>query len=256
VSKDMNEPREDEIQALVDDRLDPTRRTEIENWLVLNPDAAARVADLRAQRVTVQQAFDGLLDRPVPARLRNIGATQPAGVGPVWRMAAMVTLVVMGAVGGWFANEALAPDEAVTTAFTRDAVRAHSLYVGEKRHAVEVNATEEKHLVAWLSRRLQNELVAPDLSEQGYQLVGGRLLPASVAGPAAQFMYETEAGERITIYIEQDQSGRGNDFRFTAYDGVSAFWWKDGPLAYVLIGTSERAELLALAQTTRRQFTP
>ena len=44
----MNEPREDEIQALVDDRLDPTRRTEIENWLVLNPDAAARVADLRA----------------------------------------------------------------------------------------------------------------------------------------------------------------------------------------------------------------
>lgn len=256
MSKDMNEPHEDEIQALVDDRLDPARRAEIENWLVSNPDSAARVADLRAQRMAVQQAFDGLLDRPVPAQLRNIAAKQAAGVSPVWRMAAMVALVVLGAVGGWFANASLAPDDAVTTAFTRDAVRAHSLYVAEKRHAVEVNATEEKHLVAWLSRRLQNELVAPDLSEQGYQLVGGRLLPASTAGPAAQFMYETDAGERITIYIEQDQSGRGNDFSFTAYDGVSAFWWKDGPLAYVLIGKSERAELLALAQATRRQFTP
>lgn len=252
----MNEPREDEFQALVDNRLDPARRAEIEIWLISNPDAAARIADLRAQRLAVQQAFDGLLDRPVPARLRNLGIAQASAAGPVWRMAAMVALVLMGALGGWFANAALAPDEAFTTALTRDAVRAHSLYVAEKRHAVEVNATEEKHLVAWLSRRLQNELVAPDLSEQGYQLVGGRLLPASVAGPAAQFMYETEGGERITIYIEQHQSGYGSDFRFTAYDGVSAFWWQDGPLAYVLIGTNRRGELLALAQATRRQFTP
>ena len=254
MSNEMNEPREDEIQALVDDRLDPVRRTEIENWLMSNPDAAARIADLRAQRDAMHQAFAGLLDRPVPAQLRNIQAAPASDAGPVWRVAAMIALVVLGAGGGWFANEALSPDPEVTTAFTRDAVRAHSLYVGEKRHAVEVNATEEKHLVAWLSRRLQNELVAPDLSQQGYQLVGGRLLPASVAGPAAQFMYETAAGERITIYIEQDKSGRGNDFKFTAYDGVSAFWWKDGPLAYVLIGKSDREELLALARATRQQF--
>lgn len=110
--------------------------------------------------------------------------------------------------------------------------------------------------MAWLSRRLQNELVAPDLSAQGYQLVGGRLLPASVTGPAAQFMYETGGGERITIYIEQDETGRGNDFEFTSYDGVSAFWWKDGPLAYVLIGKKDRDQLLALARATREQFTP
>lgn len=252
----MNEPREDEIQALVDDRLDPVRRAEIESWLAVNPDAAARVADLRAQRDAVQQAFGGLLDRPVPDRFRAVPSTSPSGTNPLWRMAAMIVLVVLGAAGGWFANEAVSPDQDVTAAFTRDAVRAHSLYVREKRHAVEVNASEEKHLVAWLSRRLQNELVAPNLAQQGYQLVGGRLLPASVAGPAAQFMYESGSGERITIYIEQDTAGRGNDFRFTEYDGVSAFWWKDGPLAYVLIGTSDRDQLLALARATRQQFTP
>lgn len=252
----MKKPREDEIQALVDDRLDAARRAEIENWLVTNPDAAARVADLRTQREAVEQAFSGLLDRPVPPHLQNMDAPAVAHTGPMWRMAAMIALVVVGAAGGWFANDAMGPDQVATTAFTQDAVRAHSLYVGEKRHAVEVNAQEEKHLVAWLSRRLQNELVAPDLSSQGYQLVGGRLLPASVTGPAAQFMYETNAGNRITIYIEQDETGRGNDFEFTSYDGVSAFWWKDGPLAYVLIGKSDRDQLLELARATREQFTP
>ena len=69
MSNEITEPREDEIQALVDDRLDPARRAEIESWLLSNPDAAARVADLRAQREAVEQAFSGLLDRPVPAQL-------------------------------------------------------------------------------------------------------------------------------------------------------------------------------------------
>lgn len=257
MSNEITEPSEDEIQALIDDRLASARRAEIESWLVSNPDMAARVADLRAQSEAVELAFGELLDRPVPAQLKNINTQAPTNTGAIWRMAAMIALVVVGAAGGWFANDAINPGQEATAAFTRDAVRAHSMFVGEKRHAVEVNALEEKHLVAWLSRRLQNELVAPDLSKQGYQLVGGRLLPASVIGPAAQFMYETKAdGDRITIYIEQDETGRGNDFEFTRYDGVSAFWWKDGPLAYVLIGQSDRDQLLELARATRQQFTP
>ena len=159
------------------------------------------------QREAVEQVFAPLLARPVPERLKNVTAS-PAAPNPVWRMSAMIALVVVGAAGGWFANEELGSQSGQTVEFTRDAVRAHTLYVNEKRHAVEVNAQEKKHLIAWLPRRLENELVAPNLETRGYRLVGGRLLPASTAGPAAQFMYETEAGNRITLYIEQDRSGR------------------------------------------------
>lgn len=168
------------------------------------------------------------------------------------------SLGYMAGIYNWLGEAGLVAEFAdveIEDTVAANAVRAHSLYVSEKRHAVEVNAMEEKHLVAWLSRRLQNEIVVSDLSEKGHQLVGGWLFPASDAGLAAQFMCETEGDERITIYIEQHQSGYGSDFRFNAYDGVSAFWWQDGPLAYVLIGTNKRGELLALAQATRRQFT-
>ena len=47
--------------------------------------------------------------------------------------------------------------------------------------------------MTWLSRRLGRQLTAPDLAAQGFDLIGGRLLPAST-GPAAQLMIRIRAG--------------------------------------------------------------
>lgn len=248
-------PSEDEIQSLVDGYLDPARRAEVEAWLADHPDEAARVADLRAISDTVERAYDHLLERPVPETLRP-GTAHVRPLSPMWRMAAMIALVAVGAAGGWFANEAIGPRDAANVNLARGAVKAHRIYEAEVRHAVEVPAREEKHLVAWLSKRLDAPLRAPNLDAQGYRLVGGRLLPASDTGPAAQFMYEDESGERLTLYVEQNRTGTETAFRFTEYDDVAAFWWKDGPLAYVLIGRSAREELLSLARATYQELNP
>jgi anti-sigma factor RsiW len=40
----------------------------------------------------------------------------------------------------------------------------------------------------------------PQLSSQGYELVGGRLLPGG-DGTAAQFVFHNPAGQRITLYL-------------------------------------------------------
>ena len=69
-------------------------------------------------------------------------------------------------------------------------------------------------------------------------------------------MYEAESGERLTLYVEQNLAGGETAFRFTEYDDVSAFWWKDGPLAYVLIGRGERDRLLTLARATYQELNP
>lgn len=254
MSDEIRSPSEEELQAFVDDRLNPARRAEIADWLEAHADEAERIRALRAQRDAIEDAYGPLLDRPVPERLRA-GVHTRADTGPVWRMAAMVALVVAGAVGGWFANDVLGAWQSATADLTREAVRAHSLFTREKRHAVEVGADEQAHLVAWLSRRLEAELVAPNLEAEGYRLVGGRILPARDAGPAAQFMYETgEGGNRVTLYIEQDQLSPKAAFEFSEHDGVSAFWWQDGPLAYVLIGEAPREDLLGLARATQQQF--
>ncbi len=248
-------PTEDEIQALVDGRLDPGRRAEVEDWLSENPDEASRVADLREISGTIERVYGPLSERPIPARFQNVGAPAVAR-SPAWRVAAMIALIAVGAAGGWFANEAVGPGVDPNVTLARGAVKAHQMYSREVRHAVEVPASEEAHLVAWLSKRLDAPLRAPNLDGEGYRLVGGRLLPASESGPAAQFMYEAESGERLTLYVEQNLAGGETAFRFTEYDDVSAFWWKDGPLAYVLIGRGERDRLLGLARATYQELNP
>lgn len=248
-------PTEDEIQALVDGRLDPGRRAEVEAWLADNPDEARRVAELRDISNVVERAYGHLLERPIPARFQDVGVASMTR-SPVWRVAAMIALIAVGAAGGWFANDAVGPAQNPAVNLASGAVKAHRVYSREVRHAVEVPANEETHLVAWLSKRLDAPLRAPNLDGEGYRLVGGRLLPAADGGPAAQFMYEAESGERLTLYVEQNREGGETAFRFTEYDDVSAFWWKDGPLAYVLIGHGARDRLLTLARATYRELNP
>lgn len=246
-------PDEAELQAYVDKQLDDTRRVQIDGWLDENPDEAAALAHYQAQNQALHDAFEPLLGRPASERFRNLDRVR-VNTSRIWQMAAVIALMI-GAGGGWTANEFFHDKPSAELVLANDAVLAHRTYEGEKRHAVEVAANEEKHLVAWLSKRLNSPVRPPDLSIGGFQLVGGRLLPAA-SGPAAQFMYEDDKGERLTLYVERNRAGNETSFRFVEQDGVSAFYWKDGPLAYALIGRAGREQLLGLARTTYGQINP
>lgn len=143
-------------------------------------------------------------------------------------------------------------------AFAHDAALAHAVYSPEKRHPVEVAATEQQHLVQWLSRRLDKPLKVPDLSAEGYSLVGGRLLPGA-AGARAQFMFEDAAGQRVTLYIGAlaDRNGAASQesaFRFAAGDPVPSFYWVDQGFGYALSGKLPRETLLTLAGAVYKQL--
>lgn len=246
-------PDNAELQAYVDKQLGDTRRAQVERWLEEHPEEAATVAHYQAQMRAIHDAFEPLLSRPAGDRFRNLERTGQ-GSARVWQIAAVVALLV-GAGGGWFANEFTDAERNADFALAHGAVVAHRTYEREVRHAVEVPANEEKHLIAWLSKRLDAPLRAPDLTARGFQLVGGRMLPAE-SGPAAQFMYENDAGDRLTLYVERNRTGDETSFRFAAEDEISAFYWKDGPLAYALIGRAGREDLLGLARVTYSQINP
>lgn len=130
-----------------------------------------------------------------------------------WKLAAAAAGLIEGSgvVGGLIGATAAARDpsilatlrlpwlgqaEAVTAANTpawpRRAAVAHAVYAPEVRHSVEVNvaegsATEQRaqaqHLARWLSKRLDLPVRLYDLRPQGFESVGGRLLPDS-SGPS------------------------------------------------------------------------
>jgi anti-sigma factor RsiW len=145
-----------------------------------------------------------------------------------------------------------AADPSVPPGFVRAAAVAHRVYVPEVRHPVEVSGDERGHLVAWLSKRLGTQLAAPDLTGEGFELVGGRLLPGE-RGPSAQFMYQDAQGVRITLYASRGEGEPATTaFRFEQAGAVQSFYWIDRGLGYVLTGELPRERLSRVATEVYR----
>jgi anti-sigma factor RsiW len=244
-------PSDNELHAYVDDHLDAESRRVVEAHLAQAPEDAARVAAYREQNAALHAAFDPVLDEPVPDRLRHISARRRAG--PI---AVAAGWLALGAVIGWFANALLTDRPHALMSFSRQAALAHAVYSPEVRHPVEVGAAEQEHLVNWLSKRVGAKLRAPVLVAEGYELVGGRLLPGE-SGAVAQFMYQDGKGKRLTLYVSR-LAGKQRDtaFRFSQEDKVSVFYWIDGTLGYALSGELPKADLLNVATTVYKQLNP
>jgi anti-sigma factor RsiW len=143
--------------------------------------------------------------------------------------------------------------------FVRQAGFAYAVYMPEKRHPVEVAAPEQEHLVQWLSKRLGRPLKIPRLEAQGFELVGGRLLPGE-AGARAQFMFQNSQSQRITLYLgamDKTASSAGTDstqFRFEPDGPVPSFYWVEQGFGYALSGPVSKATLMALADAVYSQI--
>jgi anti-sigma factor RsiW len=172
------------------------------------------------------------------------------------RAAAVAVLLLAGAGGGWLARDQLGGEmTAEGIDLPHLAASAHLIYAAEVRHPVEVGADEEEHLVRWLSKRLGADVKAPNLTQSGYRLVGGRLLPAG-NGVAGQFMYENPAGTRLTLFLASGRERNETAFRFVEEDGVSVFYWRDAGFGYALSAELPREALLALCNEVYAQISP
>jgi anti-sigma factor RsiW len=267
------------LSAWIDGELPAEQRAEVEAWLREHPDDAARVRAWAADARSLRSALDPVLDEPVPpALMQTIWRKGPALLPDVaWaRWAAALALFVLGgAVGAGLMWRAQAPSAAsvavapgaTTSGWVRRAAVAHSVYVPEVRHPVEVRAQEE-HLSRWLTRRLDVPVKLFDLREQGFELVGGRLLP-DASGPSAQLMYQaiTPPGaasaaakpERVTVYLRKPDDATPAAFRYEQQGELGLFYWVEGksansgPTGYALVGALPRDKLLALTEAIYRQ---
>jgi anti-sigma factor RsiW len=86
-------------------------------------------------------------------------------------------------------------------------------------------------------------------------LIGGRLLP-DACRPAAQFMFESDSGERITLYIRHAPDDRQTSFAYTENDSFGVVYWVDDGLAYALTAAADRQKLTAAAELVYREINP
>ncbi len=301
---------DERLSAWLDGELDPAAEAELQAWLRDHPDDAARARLWAADRDALRARFDPVLDEPVPDRLEQAawrpvdarpapgGPARWSGPGAAWRLAAVVAgAFVLGGLAGALIAGRLggnrvdlaggagsgavvggAPLAGAPAGWVQRAAVAHSVYVPEVRHPVEVAIAgrsgddakaQEEHLARWLTKRLDRPVKLFDLRAQGYELVGGRLLP-DAAGPSAQLMYQRIGGpadSRVTVYLRKPDAATPAAFRYEQQGPLGMFYWVDGggsaasgPLepgagatGYALVGALPREKLLALAEAIYRQ---
>ncbi|PUA96375.1 anti-sigma factor RsiW [Acidovorax sp. 107] len=288
-------PRADETSAwhaLVDGQLPPAQAQALREQLRGNEAAQATMSHWQAQRQRLHALHQDLLHAPVPdamlaAALRATDRREQHTQW--WRWGGMAASVLLAFVLGWTGRSqwpagmsgktiAAGPGTMQAVAgpaqrFAQQASVAHAVYQPEVRHPVEVTAAQQDHLVQWLSKRLDRPLKVPALGAQGYELVGGRLLPGDT-GVRAQFMYQNSTGQRITLYLgalAPVPTHPANDnkakpvaptaapttaFQFTQEGPVPGFYWTDAGFGYALSGQLSRPELLTLATFVYQQLNP
>jgi len=246
----MRNLTETDLHAYVDGQLDDARRVQVEAHLAHDPAATESVRVWRRQSEALRALYNPVLNEPVPQRLLTARSTR--GRWPYYAIAAGAMGLSFGL--GWMSHSSRTDRFAQATALPYRAAVAYAVYAPEVRHPVEVGADQQDHLVKWLSKRMGHDLKVPLLTQQGFELVGGRLLPGG-KGPGAQFMYQDAKGRRITLYVSaRDAEPRDTAFRFSQENKVAVFYWIDGKLGYALSGEMDRASLLAIATVVYRQI--
>ena len=255
---------QDELMALIDGVLDPQRALQIEQRAQQDAELGATIAALRKQSTLLRASLDPVLEEPIPLRLLR---TKTPSRFHAQIAAAMVWLTIGVSVGSLMSWQYLSRSDLTYTAFSRrngapdlprfvhQAAVAYAVFAPEMRHPVEVASADAKALNTWLSKRLERSMQAPDLSHLGFSLIGGRLLPAEINKPAAQFMYEDRQGQRITMYLRgMAVPTPETAFRFAEQGLVNTFYWVEGDWGYALSGELSRAQLLGIAHTIHRQL--
>jgi anti-sigma factor RsiW len=241
------------LHAYADGELDAHERRDVEQLVASDSAAKAEVETWLAQKAALKEAFAPLFNERVPpslaATLRRRGR-HSAWLRPAL-MAAGLALLIVGAAGGWFVAHEFAPMQ--TASFVDRAIVAYQVYAPEVRHPVEVAASDRDHLVAWLSKRIGEPLKIPDLSREGYTLLGGRLLAAEDR-PAAQLMYEDADKHRIAIFLAANAGGQDTAFLVTEKGSITACYWLNEQLGFVITGETSRDKLMSMANDVYRQF--
>ncbi|WP_213767307.1 anti-sigma factor [Caballeronia sp. dw_19] len=236
----------DELRALsafIDDEAPEAERPETAARIARDPASAATVAAYRAQDNALRALFAATADKE----------PQVVIVRPRKRYLMAASWLAVGIACGFLMHmllPVLAQDHPAPT-FAQRADIAYAVYAPEQRHAVEVAASQEDHLVTWLSKRLNRTLTIPSLHEYGFELVGGRLLPGE-DGPAAQFMYQNASGERLTLYMTSG-SGKHKDeyaIRMLRDGSRRTFYWTTDHAGYALSGQIGETKLRAISFDT------
>ena len=251
-NKNLSTVSSDDLHAYADGQLPVERRENVEAYLAKNPVLSAEVKGWISQNEQIR----ALVAYTAKTTAVNLAPQSRTWSTPAWAMAAGILLFMLGAASGGVASFGYLNFETMGNQVATLAASSQTnflVYASDIRHPIEVGAEQKDHMVSWLSKRLGEKIVAPDIASEGFTLIGGRLV-TYIEKPAALIMYESANGERLTLMIGHNEDNQVNGFRFSDQRSVQTLYWIDGPLGYAISASIGRDRLQNIAHSLNRQL--
>jgi anti-sigma factor RsiW len=266
MTRTIDQGLRDQLSAYLDGALSPADTRAVELLVENDAVVAAEFEALSRVDQLTKSAFDAMLADPIPMALARAIDRSPVGdapapamqaanlpTRPVWQsIAAALALLLIGGAGGAFLTGGLEPaPQQVAMGWLDQIADYHLVYAAQKRHLVEVPASETEHLQQWLADSTGVSFTVPDLSASGLTFQGARLLVAS-GKPVAQLLY-TDAAENVVAicFLAGGDASVGSGHttpKLRNADGVNMVWWKSDDASYVVVGPATGVDVQSVAE--------
>lgn len=232
---------EADLDAYVDDQLEPARRIEVEAHLSVRPEAAARVmADLRARdelRLALAGPVSGSRSATAEAARRlERGLVRGRLLGTVRRAAALAALVA----AGWLANEAVRPIGVTTVvastpppAYVEEAAQAHrtSIVRAAMASQPQVPGYDPEEL------RAATGIVMPTLPE-GWRVTDVQVYPSRF-GPSVEMAIQAGPLGDLSLFAVRPGTFDVVPATAVVLSDVTAAFFQIGDVAYALVAGAD-----------------
>ncbi|MEZ2130509.1 MULTISPECIES: anti-sigma factor [unclassified Sinorhizobium] len=267
----MKMPLDAQLSALLSGETTPEQKEELERRISADAEARRIYDRLRRGAEFGRRRFEELLKEPVPlAMVRSIKSAQPpkapvaprlnrpslklAPTGPQALAAALILFVIGCGLGYLFgldpSAKAVTPvtvSAASNDDWLADIAAYQRIFSRQPRHLVEIPASMPAEISNWLTTSVGVPFTTPDLSADGLQFQGARLLLAG-GKPAGLLVYKNSDGDVISIcFTKQSASTETDDFKEMIKDDIGLVSWHNAGAAYVVVGPSSEATLDELA---------
>jgi len=238
------------LHAYIDDELDLVRSLELEEHLAECPDCAQEVASYRALRQTITPELrykaPGYLRSGVLNRLENAERPKPAAAArravTGWSWAAVAASLLIAAAGLTI-NFVHRQQQTLAQEIVAEHVR--SLMAN---HLTDVLTSDQHTVKPWFTGKLDFSPKVRDLSNDGFELVGGRL--EYVGGRSAAAIVYRRRKHLINLFTWPSDSEQSP--KASAQQGFNLIEWQQAGMYYCAVSDLNRQELEEFTSLLRR----
>jgi len=247
------------LAAYVDGELGSDQLAEVEQLLARNAEARQKVEQMRRVNALLRTTCSEQRFLPPPAEFlaliaRSRRAAEPKQprrimANPWTRRAVGASLLVLGFIAGQYVPVAKLDQspsiEDARAELLDEIAEYHAVYARETEHLVEVPAERKGHIEEWLGARLNRKLTVPDLSRQGLEFAGARMLVLA-GNPVAQLMYTRDTGTPVAFCIAFGEKDNA-PLTIAELHDVNVGYWDRGGYTYVIVGALSQEAIRHLA---------